>query len=514
MQRTRKIFVVALLSVCLLYSAAWAGEDSFRRPGKWKPSLSKLVRIKNVQFHQKMLQRIADENDGNRGAGTTGYDRSVSYIAFMLKISGYDVDIQDFDFPFFEELSDPVFEQLEPVPAIYTPNEPEGFATMVFSGSGDVSAAIQEVDLVIPPGDEPNTSTSGCEPEDFDGFAKDSIALIQRGSCSFYQKAMNAQNAGASAVIVFNEGQDGRQDAIGATLGSPEFNIPVIFCSYAIGKDLADTDDLVVRVKTDTLSETRTSQNVIARSRRGDVSNTLVVGAHLDSVLDGPGINDNGSGSATILETAMKMGWFYRKPKNKVIFAFWGAEELGLIGSTHWVEQLTPEELEQIKLYLNFDMVASPNYVRFVFDGDGSEGGNAGPAGSGAIEQFFVDYFGDKGLATDPTDLAGNSDYRPFMTAGVPVGGLFTGAGGLKTEEQAAVYGGVAGEPYDPNYHTEDDTTDNINYEVEKQMLKAIAASVQHYSEQSISAAAPLEMRTMAVGSALEFDYLGPYLER
>ena len=180
------ILVVALLSVCLLFSAAWSDDDSFRHSGKWKPSLTNLVKIRNVQFHQKMLQRIADENDGNRAAGTTGYDRSVAYISFMLKISGYDVDIQDFDFPFFEELSDPVFEQLKPTPATYTPNEPDGFATMVFSGSGDETAIAQEVDVVIPPGDEPNTSTSGCESEDFDGFTAGNIALIQRGSCSFY----------------------------------------------------------------------------------------------------------------------------------------------------------------------------------------------------------------------------------------------------------------------------------------------------------------------------------------
>ncbi len=514
MQRKMKILVVALLSVCLLMTVAWADDDSFRRHGKWKPSLSKLVKMRNVQFHQKMLQRIADENDGNRAAGTTGYDRSVSYIAFMLKISGYDVEIEDFDFPYFEELSDPVFERLDTDQVvIYPPNDPEGFATMVFSGSGDVSATPQAVDVVIPPR-EPNSSTSGCEMVDFDGFVPGNIALIQRGSCSFYQKAINAQNAGALAVIVFNEGQDGRQEAIGATLGSPDFTIPVIFCSFDIGVELLNAPDSEVRVKTDTLSETRTSQNVIASSRSGDAENTLVVGAHLDSVLDGPGINDNGSGCATILETAMKMGWFYRNPKNKVIFGFWGAEELGLHGSTYWVNQLTPEERPNIKLYLNFDMVASPNYVRFVYDGDGSEGGNAGPTGSGTIEEFFVDYFGDKDLATDPTNLAGNSDYRPFMVAGIPVGGLFTGAGGIKTEEQAAVYGGVAGEPYDPYYHTENDTTDNINSEVEKQMLKAIAASVQHYSEQGIDAAAPSAMRSMAVSSALEFDYLGPNLER
>jgi Zn-dependent M28 family amino/carboxypeptidase len=266
-------------------------------------------------------------------------------------------------------------------------------------------------------------------------------------------------------------------------------------------------------VRTDTLSETRQTQNIIAHSRGGDLNNTMVVGAHLDSVLAAPGINDNGSGSAAILETAMKMGRFYPDPKNKVIFALWGAEELGLIGSYYWLENLAPEQLAQIRLYLNFDMIGSPNYVRFVYDGDGSEGGNPGPAGSELIEAFFVDYFADKGMATDPTKLAGNSDYAPFMAAGIPVGGLFTGAGGLKTEEQAAQYGGVAGEPYDPNYHTEKDSIDNINLEVENQMLKAMAEAIQTYSEQSLPTA-PLMTRTLKMEPMLEFDYLGPYLQR
>jgi Zn-dependent M28 family amino/carboxypeptidase len=151
--------------------------------------------------------------------------------------------------------------------------------------------------------------------------------------------------------------------------------------------------------------------------------------------------------------------------------------------------------------------------VRFVYDGDGSEGGNPGPAGSELIEQFFVDYFADQGMASDPTGMAGNSDYAPFMATGIPVGGLFTGAGGLKTEEQAALYGGVAGEPYDPNYHTEEDHIDNVNFEVENQMLKAMAEAIQHYSEYSLPTA-PSTTWTLRTKPTLQFDYLGPHLQQ
>jgi Zn-dependent M28 family amino/carboxypeptidase len=410
------------------------------------------------------------------------------YIQSLLWMAGYDVEVQEFDFPFFQELSDPLLQLTSPAADPYTPNDPAGFYTMTYSGSGDVDAPIEAVDLVMPPADDPNTSTSGCEPEDFEGFTAGNIALIQRGSCTFYQKALNAQNAGATAVIVFNEGQEGRTDAIRGTLGSPEFDIPVLFTNHALGAawvDLLDSQAVSINVVTDTIAETRTSQNILAATEGGDPANTLIVGAHLDSVFDGPGINDNGSGSAAVLEAALKMGWWRMRTDHKVVFAFWGAEELGLIGSEYFVDQLSTEELADIALYLNFDMIASPNFVRFVYDGDGSDTDVAGPTGSDEIEAFFVDYFAGKGLATEPTALDGRSDYDPFMNAGIPIGGLFTGAGGIKTEEQAAIYGGTAGEPYDANYHTAEDNLDNINLEVEEQNLKAMAHAIDHFANEA-----------------------------
>jgi Zn-dependent M28 family amino/carboxypeptidase len=263
----------------------------------------------------------------------------------------------------------------------------------------------------------------------------------------------------------------------------------VVFTDHAIGAAwaaLLDNQAVNINVVTDTIAETRTSQNILAATDGGDPANTLVVGAHLDSVFDGPGINDNGSGTAAVLEAALKIGWWRLPTDHKVVFAFWGAEELGLIGSEYFVGQLSTEELDDIALYLNFDMIASPNFVRFVYDGDGSDTEVAGPTGSDAIEAFFVDYFAGKGLATEPTALDGRSDYDPFMNAGIPIGGLFTGAGGIKTEEQAAIYGGTAGEPYDANYHTGEDNLDNINLEVEKQNLKAMAHAIDHFANETL----------------------------
>jgi Zn-dependent M28 family amino/carboxypeptidase len=255
----------------------------------------------------------------------------------------------------------------------------------------------------------------------------------------------------------------------GVTLTNP-VDVPVVGTSYAVGKELAEAaaeGPVTVRVTTSTqLTEVR-SKNVLADTPKGKTGTTVVVGAHLDSVPEGPGINDNGSGTATLLEIAeqmKKLGYTKKgKLQRQVRFAFWGAEEEGLKGSQAYVDSLSPEKLSKIYANLNFDMVGSPNYVRFVYDGDGSETPASGPAGSGAIEKIFTDYFDSKGLATDPTAFDGRSDYGAFIDAGIPAGGLFSGAEGIKTEEQAAVYGGTAGEPYDPCYHQACDTVSNLN---------------------------------------------------
>ena len=181
----------------------------------------------------------------------------------------------------------------------------------------------------------------------------------------------------------------------------------------------------------------------------------------------GPGIEDNGTGSATLLETALQIAELGIEPRNTIRFAWWGAEEAGLIGSQFYVDSLSKSEAKDIELYLNFDMIGSPNYVRFVYDGDGSAFGLKGPSGSGSIEGVFEDYFESQDLASEPTEFSGRSDYDAFISAGIPAGGLFTGAEGAKTEEQAEIYGGLAtyeGEPvsYDPCYHQACDSMDPI----------------------------------------------------
>jgi hypothetical protein len=312
-----------------------------------------------------------------------------------------------FEFPFFQQTGPSTFEKTAPDAQIYA--EGSDFFLMDFSGTGDVTAGLQPTnDIVIPPGAEPSTSNAGCEPEDVTGFTPGNIALIQRGTCTFEQKADNAIAASAVGVVMFNEGQPGRTDAGEFTLGRP-FEIPVVFTSFAI-----------------------------------------VVGAHLDSVLAGPGINDNGSGSATILELAEELSDLHVRPTNRIRFAFWGAEESGLLGSEHYVSTLPATELANIALNLNFDMVGSDNFVRFVYDGDGSATGTAGPPDSVQIEQQFLDYFASQGLPVEATPFDGRSDYGPFIEVGVPPGGLFTGAEGSRPPNRSPSTAGPQGSSTTP----------------------------------------------------------------
>jgi aminopeptidase S len=218
------------------------------------------------------------------------------------------------------------------------------------------------------------------------------------------------------------------------------------------------------------------SANVLADTPDGGADHTVVVGAHLDSVAKGPGINDNGSGSAAILEIALQLRRLGIRPANRIRFAWWGAEEFDLNGSEHYLSHLSKRDLQEIALYLNFDPIASPNFVRFVFDGDGSHTGRAGPPGSAQIEQRFKQYFASQGFLTEPTAFEeDDSDYGPFIDRGIPAGGLFSGDAGTKTPQQAAVYGGKAGARYDRCYHKPCDTIANINNTALGQMSHGIA---------------------------------------
>jgi Zn-dependent M28 family amino/carboxypeptidase len=236
-----------------------------------------------------------------------------------------------------------------------------------------------------------------------------------------------------------------------------------------------------VTIVSDQIVEIRTAENVLAETRTGNDNEVVMIGGHLDSVIDGPGINDNGSGAATVLEVAENLRKLH--PKNTIRFALWGAEEFGLLGSEHYVSTLDEEQSRDIALYLNFDMIGSPNYFRGIYDGDGDGFGIPGPPGSDAIEAQFEQFYAARGLASEPTAFDGRSDYGPFISVGIPSGGLFTGAEDVKTAEQAAIYGGVAGEPFDPCYHQACDTFENVDLGVLDVNADAVAAATLKWSQ-------------------------------
>jgi Zn-dependent M28 family amino/carboxypeptidase len=454
MRRLTTVVAVLLAALLAAMPAQAIDEVNTKR-------LRNAVTVNGILAHERVFQRIANQNDGTRASGTPGYDASAAYVAQRLEAAGYKVTVQRFDFNFFIEVAPAQLEQTSPTPTTYETG------TFDYSGSGEVTGQLFATnDIVIPPTPAPS-STSGCEPEDFaPAPAEPAVALIQRGSCDFVVKATNAQAAGYDAAIIFNEGNPGREELFIGTLGDP-VAIPVVGLSFAdaaaLYAQLQAGEEVEVRVFTETENEVRPTSNVLADSPTGDAERVVVVGAHLDSVTAGPGINDNGSGVSTILEIAEEMSELGIRNRQKLRFAFWGAEEANLVGSTHYVQTLSDNELGNIVANLNFDMLGSPNYVRFVYDGDGSPTGIAGPPGSAQIEAMFNEYFTSQGLATDPTPFDGRSDYGPFIEVGIPAGGLFSGAEGEKTPEQAAVYGGTAGEPYDPCYHEACDDINNLS---------------------------------------------------
>ena len=426
------------------------------------------VTLDGVREHQAALQDIADDNGGTRVSGTAGYDESVDYAAGVLEARGYDVTVQEFDFVRFEILSPSVLDRVSPNPAVLP------HIIMSYSGSGEVTAAVSS----------PNPVT-GCFAADWAGFPAGNIALIQRGgstatlTCTFALKAQNAMNAGASGVVIYNNAPGDLAGTLGNTFTG---NLPVVGITQALGEELRATAGLVLHLKTDVLRTPATSSNVLAESNGGDPNNVVMVGAHLDSVSAGPGINDNGSGSAAVLEVAEQL---YRvNPRNKVRFALWGAEEASLVGSTFYVNSLSEEEHGKIALYLNFDMVGSPNHVFFIYDGDDSDavGAGPGPAGSAEIEQTFERFFASRDTPFKGTDFTGRSDYGPFIATGIPSGGLFTGAEGIKTAQEAAIWGGTAGIAYDPCYHQACDTFNNNNNAALDMNSDAIAYATLQYA--------------------------------
>jgi Peptidase family M28/PA domain len=455
---------VGLCAVLAAAAGCAGGErdaEAGARPTAVSPdALARAVTPAHLRAHLVALAAIARRNGGTRETGSSGYQQSAAYVARQLRAAGYRPRLQSFSFDRFRETRPPRFERTAPGTEQY--RRGRDFLTLTYSGAGNVSAAVAPV--------EPESSSSGCERSDFAGFARGAVALLRRGGCFIFLKARNAAAAGAGAVLIANEGVPGRTAPIAATLVRPGIGIPVLGISSALGSELtrsAKVDRTPVRIIVSAVTRRAQAPNVIA-DLPGRESGVVLLGAHLDSVPNGPGINDNGSGAALVLEIARQARRLGVRQAKSLRFAFWGGEELGLVGSASYAASLGAGA-RNLRAVLNFDMVGSRNFGRFVYDGDRE------PAGSVQIEDAFRAYFGAHRQPVEEIALAGNSDHAPFEQAGVPVGGLFTGADELKTAREAGRFGGAAGRPYDTCYHRSCDTLANVNLRVLGQMADAAA---------------------------------------
>lgn len=381
------------------------------------------------------LQEIATANGGNRAFGLPGYAASVDYIVSQTKNStNFRTWVQDFPalFQTVESISFKIADTDYYVIGLsYSPSTtPEGVTAPLVLGI---------------PGAE------GCTKEAYNSIdVKDKIVLVQRGSCpdgtTLAGRMKPAAAAGAAAVIIYND-IDPKVTAGTLSNPNPEEYVSTGFINKADGVALVTRlqggEAIEASFQQTQVVETRITQNVFTETIEGDAENVIMLGAHLDSVQAGAGINDDGSGSTLILEIKRALEKF--RTRNKVRFAWWGAEENGLLGSKYYTQNLNASEANNILTYLNFDMVSRGYFG--VFDGDGSSFNLTGAPGSAYIEKLFVEHMTKNGVNVTAARFTGGSDYQSFMNIGKPVGGLHTGTG----VEQ------------DPCYHQECDTINNPN---------------------------------------------------
>lgn len=436
------------------------------------PDLARKVTVDGMYTHLRKLQEIADANNRARAEGTAGYDASVDYVVKTLKDKGFEVDT-------------PEFERLERMQG--------GKPTLTVVGR-DFQVDQASLLVTTPPGGlsaitvRPQKAP-GCAVADYGAVSvKGAIAVVDDTGCSVVDKHATAAARGAAGLLVVSTS---------ATSGSPaglftpgyyqRLTIPVGVISGDAGAALRRTN-APVRLVLDSKPLIVKSRNVVAQTKSGNTHNVIVVGAHLDSSPRSPGINANGSGVAAVLEAAAALG---PQPRitNAVRFAFWGAEENGVDGSTKYVRGRSADQLNDIALYLNVDMLGSPNPGYFTYDGDQSAAPNPEipsrdvPAGSAGIERTLAGYLNLAGVRPADLPLAKTTDDNPFLSAGVPIGGITTGSSQRKTEVQARLWGGQAGVAFDPEYHTPGDIVDKIDRHAMAVMGPAVGFAVGTYAQ-------------------------------
>ena len=480
-KRLRHLSLFLLCAAAVLLAPASAGAATSTgcdnrvndTPGKLIPC----IRQGDLWGYMQDFQAIADANPGadghpSRNSGEPGYKASADYVANLMKSWGYDVTIQTYHFDYFSFVGTPKFSEDSPTAhdfALVSEWNPG-------RSNGSTTAEVQPVGgIVIPPTPTPS-SASGCSSSDFSTFVSGRIALIQRGTCTFGTKVLNAEAAGASGVIIFNEGNPGRTGVFNGSMvdasGNPFIpSIPVAFTSFDTGSGFYDlynhnTPAQATLNIASVEDKNAPDYNVMAESKGGNPNSTLVVDAHLDAIY-GAGMLDNASGSTTILDIARMM----RKvnPLHKLRFIWFGGEELGLLGSSYYVNNLSPTDLGHIFYDLDSDVTATPNYVIGILDPAAPDffgrtvsttscsapmpSSPCFPANVYGPSQISRDqsiqYFDSIGLNHELFSPVGTDAYN-FNVAGIPASGMLTGQDCCKTQDEVDMFGGSLGN-YDGN---------------------------------------------------------------
>ncbi|GAB7348936.1 hypothetical protein MBLNU459_g7622t1 [Dothideomycetes sp. NU459] len=452
--------------------------------------------IENLLHRAKQLSKIADlgideYNHPTRVIGSKGHLATIDYIYSTIAGLGdyYSITNQSFD-----AVTGNVFE-----------------SRLVIGH--DIPKSANPMGLTPPtPHKEPVygpvvlVANNGCSASDYPSNMTGSIALIRRGVCPFGDKSSGAGKAGAVAAIIYNNENGSLQGTLGepssthvATFGISAEDAAPYLEALQNGKkvdSIAYIDAIVEKIKT---------VNIIAQTAGGDPDNCVMLGGHSDSVAEGPGINDDGSGSLSLLEVATQLTKY--DVNNCVKFAWWAGEEEGLLGSNYYAFNLSREDNLKIRLFMDYDMMASPNYAYQIYNATNAEN----PVGSEELRILYQDFYESHGLNYTFIPFDGRSDYVGFIVNGIPGGGIATGAEGVKTKEEQKMFGGEAGAWYDPCYHQICDTVENLNLAAWEVNTKLIAHSVATYalSFKGFPKRTLGSVESLSAEKSVPFKYLG-----
>jgi Zn-dependent M28 family amino/carboxypeptidase len=399
-------------------------------------------------------------SDRYRAVGTEGYDAAADLVERELRAAGWSVSQDAYGgAAFFDEggsflaVGGRTFRVADVRPLIFAP-------------AGDVEGPVVPIDWAL---DAPAGTAKGCAVTHYGTLPPNAIVIIRQGPCLLRDQVIAAQKAGAAAfVAVYPQMPPGvvyRPTLIESRL----MEIPALVVSREAADALlaAAADRATAHLVTHARTTAAPTRSIMAELPGSDLGAVIMLGAHLDSVIDGPGINDDGSGVAALLEIARALAG--TRPRATIRLAFWSGEEMGLHGSYRYASTLTADQRQAILVYLNVDMIASPNGFAGVYEESGA------PAGSTVAHDLLVAAVERAGGTPVGIDLGGGSDHYGFAEAGVPTAGVFSGAGEPVAAEQAAASGAAAGQPADACYHQPCDDLANADLPLARLLAASLA---------------------------------------